>query len=329
MRLVSYLGDEDGGTGLLVGDRVIPLFDGFLAGLDLDPDSLDDFRRRAATLHGATGIPLDEVELVAPIPFPGKIVCVGQNYSDHVAEQKGEVRPRPLLFSKFANAVIGDEEPIVRPEGCHALDLEVELAVVIGTTASRVAREDALDHVAGYLVVNDISARDWQGVPVALAEGQIGDGQWLRAKGSDTFLPMGSVLVTADEIPDPQDLRLRSYRIPGSGPDDGGRMLMQEGTTADMIWSVAELIAFISRSITLDPGDVIATGTPSGVGVFRDPPVYLVPGDRVRCEIDGIGWVENPVIDWSDVDDDDDDDHDDREDPSLDPDDLDELVGGR
>jgi len=295
MRLVSYLGEEDGGTGLLVDDRVIPLFDGFLTGMDLDPDSLDDFRRRAATLEGAAGIPLDDVELVAPLPVPGKIVCVGLNYSDHVAEQKGVARTKPLLFSKFANAVIGDEEAIVRPEGTHALDLEVELGVVIGTTAHRVRREDAMEHVAGYVVVNDVSARDWQGIAIALAEGEVGDGQWLRAKGSDTFLPMGSVLVTADEIPDPQQLRLRSYRIPGSGPDDGGRVLMQDGTTADMIWTVAELIEFISRSITLEPGDIIATGTPSGVALGMNPPRYLQPGDKVSIEITAIGELVNPV----------------------------------
>jgi 2-keto-4-pentenoate hydratase/2-oxohepta-3-ene-1,7-dioic acid hydratase in catechol pathway len=133
---------------------------------------------------------------------------------------------------------------------------------------------------------------------------------------------MGSVLVTADEIPDPRQLRLRSYRIPGSGPDDGGRVLMQDGTTADMIWDVAELIEFISRSITLEPGDIIATGTPSGVGVFRDPPVFLLPGDRARCEIDGIGSVENPIVDWSDEDDED------GDSLGLDRDELDELIGG-
>jgi 5-carboxymethyl-2-hydroxymuconate isomerase len=143
---------------------------------------------------------------------------------------------------------------------------------------------------------------------VALEAGEVGDGQWLRAKGSDTFLPMGPVFVTADEIPDPQALRLRSWRIPGSGPDAGRVIPMQDGTTADMIWTVAELIEHISRSITLEPGDVIATGTPAGVGVYRDPPVFLVPGDRVRCEVDGIGAVENTVIDWTedDVDIDDD-----------------------
>ena len=169
--------------------------------------------------------------------------------------------------------------------------------------------------------INDVSARDWQGIAIALAEGEVGDGQWLRAKGSDTFLPMGSVLVTADEIPDPQQLRLRSYRIPGSGPDDGGQVLMQDGTTADMIWTVAELIEFISRSITLEPGDIIATGTPAGVGVFRDPPVYLLPGDRVRCSIEGIGSVENLVVAWTDV-------EDEEELDEADPD-LDELIGGR
>ena len=180
--------------------------------------------------------------------------------------------------------------------------------------------------MAGYLVLNDVSARDWQGVPAALAEGEVGDGQWLRAKGSDTFLPMGSVLVTADEVEDPQALRLQSWRLPGSGPDDGAEILMQDSTTADMIWSVAELwpdaelIEFISRSITLEPGDIIATGTPAGVGVFRDPPVYLLPGDRVRCSIEGIGIVENPVVAWTDVEDDD-------ELDEADPD-LDELIGG-
>ncbi len=319
MRLVSYLGDEDGGTAVLVGDRLIPVFDGFLTGIDLDPEALDDLRRRAEVLEGAAGLPLDSVELVAPVPFPGKIVCVGLNYRAHAAEGGRPLPTRPLLFSKFANTVIGDGEPIVCPEGTHALDLEVELGVVIGTRARRVPREDALDHVAGYLVLNDVSARDWQGVPAALAEGEVGDGQWLRAKGSDTFLPMGSVLVTADEVDDPQALRLQSWRLPGSGPEDGAEILMQDSTTADMIWGVAELIEFISRSITLEPGDIIATGTPAGVGVFRDPPVYLLPGDRVRCSIEGIGAVENPVVAWTDVEDED-------ELDEADPD-LDELIG--
>lgn len=234
------------------------------------------------------------------LPNPGKIVCVGLNYLDHVAEGGRPPRTRPLLFGKFPSAVITDGAPIVRPEGTHALDLEVELGVVIGSTARRVRREEALDHVAGYVVVNDVTARDWQGVKAALREGEVGDGQWLRAKSSDTFLPVGPVLVSRDEIPDPQALRLRSWRIPGHGPNAGKPILMQDGSTANMIWSVAELIEFITGAITLEPGDIVATGTPSGVGVFRDPPIFLEPGDRARCQIDGIGTVENPIIDWSD-----------------------------
>jgi 2-keto-4-pentenoate hydratase/2-oxohepta-3-ene-1,7-dioic acid hydratase in catechol pathway len=233
------------------------------------------------------------------VPHPGKIICVGLNYREHVSEGGRGLPVRPLLFAKFANALIGDGDTIVRPEGTHALDLEVELGVVIGTRARRVSENRALDHVAGYVVVNDVSARDWQGVKAALREGETGDGQWLRAKGSDTFLPVGPAFVGADEIPDPQTLRLRSWRIPGSGPDRGRPILMQDGNTADMIWSVAALIEYISRALTLEPGDLIATGTPSGVGVFRDPPVFLEPGDRARCEIDRIGTVENPIVDWS------------------------------
>ena len=237
----------------------------------------------------------------AAVPAPGKIVCVGLNYRDHVAEGAGREAPEwPLLFSKFANAVIGDGDAIVRPEGTRALDLEVELGVVIGRRARRVVADAAMDHVAGYVVVNDISARDWQGSKPALAEGQKGDGQWLRAKGSDTFLPMGPLLIPAAELDPAAGLRLRSWRIPGPGrPGASEAVLMQDGSTADLIFAIPELIEFISRSITLELGDVIATGTPSGVGVFRDPPIFLEPGDRVRCEIEGIGSVENPIVDWT------------------------------
>lgn len=237
-----------------------------------------------------------ELTPAAAIARPGKIVCVGLNYHDHVVEGGRPERDRPVLFSKFANAVIADGEPIVRPEGTHGLDLEVELGVVIAAQARRVTAEKAMDHVAGYVVVNDVSARDWQGIPAALREGEKGDGQWLRAKGSDTFLPMGPVFVTADEIDPRRGLRLRSWRVTA----DGEEHLMQDGSTAEMIHDVPDLIAFISAAITLEAGDVISTGTPSGVGVFRDPPIFLEPGDRVRCDVEGVGSVENPIIDWSD-----------------------------
>jgi 2-keto-4-pentenoate hydratase/2-oxohepta-3-ene-1,7-dioic acid hydratase in catechol pathway len=229
---------------------------------------------------------------------PTKIVCVGLNYRDHVAEGAGRELPEwPLLFGKFPSSVIGDGDAIVRPEGCHALDFEVELGVVIGRRARRVAEADAMDHVAGYVVVNDVSARDWQGSKPALGPGQRGDGQWLRAKGSDTFFPIGPAFVAADAIDPAAGLRIRSWRTPAGSNDP---ILMQDGTTANLVFSIPQLVTFISRQITLEPGDIIATGTPGGVGVFRDPPVFLEPGDRVRCEIEGIGSVENPIVDWTD-----------------------------
>jgi len=258
---------------------------------------------RALTDPGADARARQPADL-SPLPaveFPGKIVGIGLNYRDHVVEQHLEIPARPTLFAKFGNAVIADGEAIVRPEGTAALDLEVELGVVIGRRARRVTPGDALAHVAGYVVVNDVTARDWQGNRAALLPGERGDGQWLRAKGSDTFLPMGPVFVSADEVPLPLALRLRSWRIPGSGPQQGERILMQDGTTADMLVDVAGLVAFVSASLTLEPGDVLATGTPSGVGVFRDPPIFLEPGDRVRCEIEEIGSVENPVVEWTAV----------------------------
>lgn len=234
------------------------------------------------------------------IQASGKVVCIGLNYRDHLEEQHLPMPDRPMLFGKWRNAVIADGEPVVRPEGCHALDAEVELGVVIGRRARRVSRDEAMAHVAGYVVVNDVTARDWQGNKGALHPGAKGDGQWLRAKGSDTFLPIGPLFVSADEVPDPGHLRLRSWWIRGSGPNAGRKTLMQDGTTADMLWDIPAAIEYVSRYITLEPGDLLATGTPSGVGVFRDPPVFLEPGDRVRCEVEGIGSVENPIVDWTD-----------------------------
>lgn len=301
MRLYAYDDPTDGAAvGLLVDDRVVPLAWGSVVGALLEEDDLAGLRRGAEPLRGARGLAAADLR-PRPAVDPGKIVCVGLNYHDHVTEGAGRRLPdHPLLFSKFANAIVADGEAVVRPEGCRALDLEVELGVVIGARARRVGEADAMRHVAGYVVVNDISARDWQGSPPALREGEKGDGQWLRAKGSDTFLPMGAVFVTADEVDPAAGLRLRSWRIPGTGPDAGTPQLMQDGSTRELIWSVPQLVAFISRQITLEPGDVIATGTPAGVGVFRTPPVFLEPGDRVRCEIEGIGSVENPVVDWTD-----------------------------
>jgi 2-keto-4-pentenoate hydratase/2-oxohepta-3-ene-1,7-dioic acid hydratase in catechol pathway len=243
------------------------------------------------------------VRLEAPIPRPGKIIGVGYNYLDHIREQGLERPARPVLFSMFANAVTADGEPIRHPAGTHALDLEAELAVVIGRRASRVAVADAARCVAGYTAANDVTARDWQGQAKALRAGEKGDGQWLRAKGSDTFLPLGPVLVTADEIRaggatgDGRGLHVRSWRTAANGPDAGTPFQMQDGNTSDLLFSVAELISLISEEVTLDPGDIIVTGTPSGVGVFREPQVFLEPGDLVTVEVERIGRLTNPVTD--------------------------------
>lgn len=261
---------------------------------------------RAAKRAVKRGAPLLDLDARRPIAAitPGglgeKIVCAGLNYADHVSEGGRAVPERPMLFAKFANAIVGDGEAIVRPPGTRALDLEVELGVVIGRSARRVTPEEAPDYVAGFVVVNDVSARDWQGNPQALREGEKGDGQWLRAKGSDTFLPVGPVFATPDEVDPEAGLAIRSWRVPGEGPGAGTPVLMQDGNTRDMLFPVARLISIISQQVTLRPGDLIATGTPAGVGVFRDPPVFLEPGDRVRCEIEGIGMVENPIVDWTD-----------------------------
>lgn len=312
MRLVAHL--DDLGlpvAGVLVGDRVLTLeLLADAAGLPeelaiLDPrgllaedEGLAETRAAVerARLAGIAGVEAATLSLVAPLE-PGKVVCVGHNYAGHVREQGLPLPTRPVLFAKFANAVVGDGEPVIRPAATHALDLEVELAVVIGRRARRLGVEDALDHVAAYTVANDVSARDLQGSKPALREGERGDGQWLRAKGSDTFLPLGPCLVTADELGDPSDLAVRSYHTPAGGPGAGVEVKVQEGSTADFIFPIPELLAFITATITLEPGDVVITGTPSGVGVFRDPPVFLQPGDVVRVEIPSIGSVTNPIVD--------------------------------
>ena len=241
------------------------------------------------------------IVLGPPVPRPGKIIGVGYNYMEHLREQGLEKPARPTLFSMFANAVTGDGDPVRKPAGTHALDFEAELAVVVGRRASGVKESNALQHVAGFTVANDITARDWQGQARALGPGEKGDGQWLRAKGSDTFLPLGPGLTPAGELRDGSGLRIRSWLTRAAdGAADGADakpVLMQDSNTSDMIFGVAELIAIISREVTLEPGDIIVTGTPNGVGVFRDPPLFIEPGDVVRVEIDGIGSLTSPIAD--------------------------------
>ena len=226
-----------------------------------------------------TALPLGdpvEGELAAPLR-PGKVVAIGLNYLDHIRESSLPRPERPLVFAKLPSSVIGPGDAIeLDEELATRVDWEVELAVVVGRRMRRVAERDALDHVFGYTVGNDVSARDVQ----------FSESQWIRAKSFDTFCPLGPVVVSAGEIPDPQALALRT-RVNGE--------LMQDSTTAEMVFGVAELLAFCSRSFTLEPGDVVLTGTPWGCGEFMDPPRSLHPGDVVETEIEGIGTLRNPV----------------------------------
>ena len=212
-----------------------------------------------------------------PIDRPGKIICVGLNYRDHAEEQGTALPEAPLLFAKWQNTLVGPGDPIVIPPVVTKCDYEAELGVVIGAQVRDVSAENALEAVAGYVCVNDVSARDLQ----------FADGQWTRGKSPDTFCPVGPALVSRDDIPDPQTLPIRAI-LNGE--------TVQESTTANMIFGVADVIAYVTRTITLEPGDLIATGTPAGVGAFRDPPLFMKPGDEITIEIDGIGSLTNPVV---------------------------------
>ena len=210
------------------------------------------------------------------IDLPQKIVCVGLNYRDHAEEQGTELPAAPLLFAKWPNTLIGAGEPIVIPPVTNQVDYEAELGVVIGERVRGASIETALEAVAGYLCLNDVSARDLQ----------FSDGQWVRGKSLDTFCPVGPHVVSAVDVPDPQSLPIRAL-VNGD--------VLQDSNTSNMIFSVAEIVAHVSQAITLVPGDLIATGTPAGVGAFRDPPIWLEPGDEVTIEIEGIGALTNPV----------------------------------
>lgn len=219
----------------------------------------------------------ETLRLGPPVPDPEKIICLGQNYPAHVSEMARETPGQPNLFPKFRNCLVGSGAPIRLPAASSQVDYEGELAVVVGSVCRGVDRATALSHVAGYTVVNDVSARDLQ----------FATSQFLAGKAADTFLPMGPGVVFAEDVPDPQQLRLRT-RLNGE--------VVQSDTTASMIFSVAEAISFISSVITLVPGDVIATGTPAGVGYKRNPPRFLKPGDLVEVEVEGLGTLRNPVV---------------------------------
>jgi len=214
--------------------------------------------------------------MTVPITRPGKIVCVGLNYKDHAEEQGADLPAAPLLFAKFTTSLIGPGDPIVIPSLVTKCDYEAELGVVIGRTIRGVSKENALEAVAGYVVANDVSARDLQ----------FSDGQWTRGKSPDTFCPVGP-LVPASDVSDPHALGIRAI-LNGD--------TVQDSTTANLIFGIDEIVSYITQTSTLEEGDLILTGTPAGVGVFRDPQRLLQPGDEITIEIDGVGSLTNPVV---------------------------------
>ena len=271
MKLVTYsVGDGGLRVGRVEGDEIYPL--GGSSMLEYIEHGRDADRQ-----PGGEVVPLSATRLRAPITRPGKIIGIGLNYEDHARETGAEAPEKPIVFAKYPNTVVGQGDAIRIPPITEQVDYEAELAVVIGRPARNVSEYEALDYVFGYSNCNDVSSRDLQ-----FSEG----GQWTRSKSIDTFCPLGPYLVTADEVPDPQNLSVRSI-VNGE--------VMQDGTTSDMIFSVAQLVSFLSTGMTLMPGDIIATGTPAGVGFARDPKVFLKPGDEVTIEIESLGSLTNPV----------------------------------
>jgi 2-keto-4-pentenoate hydratase/2-oxohepta-3-ene-1,7-dioic acid hydratase in catechol pathway len=260
MRLVGI----PGGFGRLEGDAIVPM------GRDVSA-----FLSTGEETDGQP-IPFDPSALRAPVPRPGKIICVGLNYYDHTVESGQPIPSEPVLFPKFANSVVGPDDDVIVPAVAQQIDYEAELGVVIGRVTHDVSAEEALDYIGGYLCVNDVSARDLQ----------FATGQWMRGKAIDTFLPTGPWLITSDEVGDPQGLSIRCL-VNGE--------VRQDSNTKEMAYGVAELVSFISQTITLEPGDIIATGTPPGVGMASTPPRYLQHGDEVTVEIEKLGRLTNRI----------------------------------
>jgi len=281
MKLVTFTHAGTTRIGIAIGDDVVDLT---AAAPDLPRDMLafleagDD---AMAAAHAAIGdehrIPVADVQLEAPIARPPKFLAVGLNYADHVAEASLETPEHPMIFNKQSTCVTGPTDPIHVPKVSHVLDYEGELGIVIGRHARHVSRDDAADYIAGYVVVNDATVRDWQ----------FRTPTWTLGKSFDTHGPIGPWIVTTDELTDPHQSALRTYV---------NDELRQESNTKHLIFNCFELVEYLTKAFTLEPGDIIATGTPSGIGVLMKPPQLLKEGDVVRIEIEGIGQIENPVI---------------------------------
>jgi 5-carboxymethyl-2-hydroxymuconate isomerase len=266
MKWVRFDAGDGPQMGRLRGNAVEPVVAGCLV----------DVIEGRGTDRSGPDLTLGDVRLLAPI-VPSKVLAVGQNYLGHIREQGAKTPTIPLLFAKFPTSVIGPGDAIRWTAGLtEQVDFEAELAVIVGRRASRVAAADAIDHVFGYTGANDVTARDLQ----------FAEGQWTRGKGLDRSLPLGPAVAEAGDVPDPQALQIRC-RVNGEP--------MQDANTSEMVFNVAEIIAFATQAITLEPGDVILTGTPKGVGYFRDPQVFLAPGDVVEVEVSDFGVLANPV----------------------------------
>ena len=282
MRLVTFRSGDAIQVGVVVGDEVVPL------DRPADSDMTALLAAGDAALSAAERIDrggsspkvrhkLRDVQLLAPVTRPGKIVAVGLNYRDHAMETKMAIPTVPILFAKFNNSITGPEAPVALPVDDSQVDYEAEMAVVIGRTAKGVSEADAMNFVAGYMPLNDVTQRKWQ----------FADKQWVRGKSCDTFCPIGPWLTTRDAVPDPHALAIR-MRVNGTE--------LQSSNTSNLIFGVPALVEFISQAITLDPGDIIATGTPGGVGFTRQPPIFLKRGDVMEVEIEGLGVLRNHVV---------------------------------
>jgi 2-keto-4-pentenoate hydratase/2-oxohepta-3-ene-1,7-dioic acid hydratase in catechol pathway len=281
MALIRYTTPTGARLGAVLGDEVAPLDVDLPAGTGVEavlaagPEETRVLIERAR--RGPSRLPLADLQLLAPVPKPSKIFAVGLNYADHIAEAGLPTPQTPTIFAKYPNTIAGPRDPIQRPRVSAALDYEGELAVVIGRRSRHVPRERAADVIGGYLVLNDVTVRDWQQHTP----------QWTMGKSFDTHAPTGPWLTLPDAV-DAGDLAIRTL-VNGE--------LRQQSNTRELVIDPHELIAFISQAVTLEPGDIIATGTPGGVGFLMDPPRYLTAGDEVRVEIDGLGVLINAVVD--------------------------------
>ncbi|XP_008279791.1 fumarylacetoacetate hydrolase domain-containing protein 2A [Stegastes partitus] len=290
MRLVQFRRHGDGGgvvrVGVERGDGLgvvdLKAFDPSMPStmrelLELGEAGLESAHRALASDQCL--VDRADIQLLPPVSAPEKVVCVGMNYKDHCLEQNAPIPKEPIIFSKFPSAITGPYDDIVLPTESQEVDWEVELAFVIGRRGKHIKEEDALSHVAGFTVANDVSARDWQ----MKRNGR----QWLLGKTFDSFCPLGPALVTTDAVRDPHNLNIRCL-VNGDA--------MQSSNTDQMIFKTAALVAWVSKFVTLTPGDVFLTGTPPGVGVFKKPPVFLKKGDVVECQIDQLGSIINKVV---------------------------------